>query len=115
MLTPNLDCWISRQFPDSHDLYGQPVLGSRVRERCAVVRLRDEAKHSTVRADSSASRGHAEEFVTSNKILLLAGTIARLDDKLEVLGIQMRVTSVFPRHDVSGRLDHYEVQGELWE
>lgn len=113
MFTPNLDCWITPVSKDAN-LYGELGKGARKKERCGVVKLRHEIQHSTVRADSSASRGHAEEFTVSNVILLQANTVAVLRSKLEVSGVSMRIMSIFPRYDVSGKLDHYEVQGEVW-
>lgn len=112
-MTPNLDCRVYKK--GEADLYGQPQLGRAIAERCAVVKLKHDSQHTTVRADSGASRGHADEFVATSKILLMPTTTAELDDKLEVHGIAMRVISKWPRFDVAGRLDHYEVQGELWE
>lgn len=114
MFTPNLDCWISKVGDAEHNVYGETEVKKPVRERCAIVRLRHEMQNTTVRADSSASRGHGNEFVSSNKILLTAKTTATHGDKLLVSGVEMRVLSLFPRYDVPGRLDHYEVVGELW-
>lgn len=113
MFIANVPCWITPVSKDSN-LYGERGKGERKRELCGVVRLRDEVKHTTVRADSSASRGYAEEFTTDNKILLVKTTRAVLHSKLEVSGVTMRVLSMFPRYNVQGELDHYEVRGEAW-
>ncbi len=68
MLTPNNTCLIRKM--TGHDRYGQPSLSAAVTERCAVVKLRKDMQHTTVRADSSQSRGHGDEFVSTNKILV---------------------------------------------
>lgn len=111
-MNANQDCIIRKL--TSLDVYGQSVLGAPKKERCAVVKLRKELQHTTVRADSSQSRGHGDEFVATNKILLDSKTAGVLGDQLTVNGYQVRIMSADPRFDASGKLDHYEVTGELW-
>lgn len=96
------------------DIYGQSTLAAPVTERCAIVKSRLESQHTTVRADASASRAYADEFVSQNKILLMPSTRAEIDDRLDVAGVSLRIKTKFPRFDVWGRLDHYEVTGEVW-
>lgn len=112
MFIPNTDCIVRKK--GKPDVYGQTKTGPEYPERCAIVKLRYESAHTTVRADSGASRAHADEFVTSNRILLPASTHAAIDDQLEVRGYKIRVKILHPRLDVLGNLDHYEVEGELW-
>ena len=71
-------------------------------------------QHTTVRADASATRSYAEEFLLQNKILLTPKTVASFDDKLEVAGAKILVVSLNPMFDVWGRLDHYELIGSAW-
>jgi hypothetical protein len=108
----NIDCTIQKA--GATDMFGQRRPGELIRERCAIVRLRHDMQHTTVRADSSASRAHADHFTTSNRILLPARTRCEMGDKLTVAGVAIRVMSIFPQHDVSGRLDHFEVSGDVW-
>ncbi len=105
-------CTIEHQ--GSPDVYGEIGFSAPVPERCGVVRLRHERQDTTVRADSSATRGYADEFVSTNLILLQATTQARSGDRLTVAGVKIRIMSLFPRYDVHGVLDHFEVRGELW-
>lgn len=112
MLIPNLDCKVYKQ--TAPDVYGQVTSGPAIPERCCVVKLKKKSDATTVRADSGASRAHADEFITENRILLTPKTKAAIDDRLDVAGVSIRVKSMFPRFDILGRLDHYEVEGELW-
>jgi hypothetical protein len=113
MFLPNLTCTITSK--GTRDIYGQEVVGASHTERCAIVKLVKESFHTTVRADSSASRGHGDEFRVDCVILLTKTTKVKIDDKLTVAGVSIRVKSVFPRVNVNGTLDHYQVEGELWE
>jgi hypothetical protein len=115
MLRPNLYCTIEKHVADGHNVFGEEVLSPAVREPCAIVKLRHQSQHTTVRADSSGSRGHGDEFLTNNKILLMANTIADLNDKMVIQGVSIRIISKFPRHHINGTLDHYEIEGEIWE
>lgn len=112
MFLPNIPCKV--HLKEDPNVYGESQVGPAIDEMCAIVRLRVESTHTTVRADSSASRGYADEFVSATLILLAPTTHARLDDMLVVMGVPVRVKSLFPRYDVSGVLDHFEARGELW-
>ncbi len=81
---------------------------------CGVVILIGRTVKTTVRADSSASRGSAEEDVNVAKILFPAYVTIRKGDRFEVSDETLRVTGVQPRRAVTGVLDHYEVELERW-
>jgi hypothetical protein len=112
MLIPNLSLTYKKRL--ATDLYGTESLGVQASERCAIVKLRYEAQHTTVRADSSGSRGYAAEFAASTKILVLKDTAIEIGDQITVQGIVLRVVSKFPRHSVIGLLDHFELTGVPW-
>lgn len=112
MFIPNIDCTIGKK--GTPDIYGQASAGTQTPERCAVVKMRTESVHTTVRADSGASRAHADEFVSNNRVLLRANTVAQIDDQLTLLGFKIRIKLMHPRLTVIGTLDHYEVEGEVW-
>jgi len=113
MFKPNLTCRIQIASGKS-DVYGQPIPGSYVTERCAVVKLEMSNEKTSVRADSSASRGNAIEEEAVSVILLTTETKANKDDLIEVAGVKLRIVARQPRFDVSGRLDHYEVRATMW-
>lgn len=112
MFRPNQDCVVRMQ--DGHDLYGMPKLGARKKERCAIVKLKVKNDKSSVRADSSASRGNARELEADVLLLLGPKTMAEHDAIIEIANNQYRVMSVNPRFSISGKLDHFEVGCTYW-
>lgn len=112
MLNKNAVCIIRKV--TGTDVYGQRTLGTSVSEPCAVVKLKKTAQHTTVRADSSGSKGYAEEFSMFNRVHLDKSTSAAIGDQLTVHGQVIRIMSMQPRFDVLGPLDYYEVEGEPW-
>lgn len=113
MFRPNLQCKIQLA-SGKNDVRGQPIPGKLVNERCAIVKLIITNEKSSVRADSSASRGNAQEMEARSVILLPSSTQAQIDDIIIVSGYQLRINGMQPRFDVSGRLDHYEVNATMW-
>lgn len=76
----------------------------------AIVKLKPLIHATTVRADSSASRGTADEIRVNGKILVPPHVSIKIDDRIELDGEIYRVLIVEPRYAViGGRLDHYEV------
>ncbi len=113
MFRPNQTCRIQLASGKT-DLYGQPTPGRTITERCAVVKLLLTNEKSSVRADSSASRGNANEMQAVSVVLLAPTTRAAIDDILEIAGHKLRIMGYFPRFDVTGRLDHVQVEAHVW-
>lgn len=111
LFKPNLDCTVRRKA--GTNAYGEESLGDPIPARCAIVRMNRTAEQSTVRADSSASRGAAREFIGAAQVLFLPTDLVA-DDQVEILGNLLRVKSVEPRLDIRGRLDHIEVNLVAW-
>lgn len=112
MLNSNNTCRI--ETVSGFNVHGEPTFSAPVTERCAVVKLLRILAKTTVRADSSSSRGHGDEKLSESKILLQGETIADLGDRLTVLSVTLKVVSLVPRQDVSGYIDHYEATCEQW-
>lgn len=93
-----------------HDLYGEAVQGARIPEKCAVVKLEDSQQGSTVRVDSGATRGGADERRASAILLMKKTSTVALDDLIEMSGILMRVISKRFRYTVGGKLDHFQIE-----
>ncbi|OAD82875.1 hypothetical protein ATN89_17485 [Comamonas thiooxydans] len=90
--------------------YSEPIYAERpVKERCAPVRLRFKSMATTVRTDSSGTRGHAEEEVAEIRILVPPLSVVRIDDVIGMLETKVRVIGREPRFNVRGILDHYEL------
>lgn len=80
----------------------------------AAVNLAYGAQPTTVRADSSASRGAAEEIVAvRSKILVPTYVTIAIGDRFHFSGVNFEVKNMHPRHSVMGALDHFEVDLEL--
>jgi hypothetical protein len=112
MLNSNGTCTVEKV--TGFTINGEPKFGSPTREPIAVIRLARMMTRTTVRADSSSSRGHGDEKTAQSKVLLSGETIADLGDRLVVLGAQLRIIEMRPRLDISGYVDHYETDCELW-
>lgn len=111
-MTPSVPCQISRR--SGFDVYGQHKYVPFKPAKCSVVKLGRGNDFSTVRADSSASRAHAREFIADAVLLFLPSVFMLVDDKIEIGGVLLRVASIQPRYAVNGRLDHHEVECVIW-
>lgn len=76
----------------------------------APVHLRDNLQDSSVRADSSASRGRADERVADVRILVEKFITPEKGDKIVLDGEPpLEVIRVQKRIDIRGQLHHWEV------
>jgi hypothetical protein len=96
------------------DVYGMPNPVKAVVEKCAIVKMVIVNEKSSVRADTSASRGNARELEANAIILLTKDTKANIDDAIIVGGNRLRIISMFPRYDLQGVLDHHEITCAYW-
>lgn len=85
-------------------LYGGPIPGV----PCGVVHLNFSAEKTAVRADSSASRGNADEPLHFAKILFPAIVKPALGDQFHIHGLSLEIAKSEPRFSIMGALDHYE-------
>ena len=107
VITKKVPCTIQRRI--GSDVYGQPVLSNPVKTTCAVLKFETTRAKTTVRADASGTRGHADEEIADIEILLGKNVKVELGDVLKIQGFESRVTRVRLRFDVMSRLDHIEV------
>jgi hypothetical protein len=113
MFLPNTTGTLYRQ--TAKNLYGEPSFAQPRVVACGIVRLVAKAEKTSVRADSSASRGNADEEVTTSKILFPVAADPRIGDRFDIQGFVLRMIARHPRLSVYGHLDHYEVDLEHWE
>ncbi len=97
-----------------YNLYGEPDFNEPVEVPCAVVKLDVISEKTSVRTDSSASRGNANETIAKSRILFASGYAVDIGDKIEISGVLLIIVSVFARLDVSGKVDHYDCSLEKW-
>lgn len=109
---PNITCKHSRQ--DGYDINSKPKYTEPKSIKCAVVKYKSTSQKTTVRADSSASRGRNQEMIYSTIILFDAKTDIRMDDVIEIFGEKLIVESIERRFDIGGKLDHYECGLNVW-
>lgn len=96
------------------DVYGMPKPGVRKSERCSIVKFIVRNEKSSVRADSSASRGNAMELEADGIFLMAITTSADIDDLIEINQHRMRVMGKHARHNAAGALHHYEIHCTYW-
>lgn len=72
--------------------------------------LRDNTQDSSVRADSSSSRGRAEENVVDMRIIMEKWQTPKNGDRITLDGGEpMVIVRVHERMDIVGRLHHWEL------
>jgi hypothetical protein len=111
MFIPNIPCQIYRRTGLTG--FGKPTFTGPLPGMCGVIRLEEMSNKTSVRADSTASRGSAKETVTASRMLFPASLTLNAGDVVKVLGRTLTVQSTWPRHDVSGRFDHWQVDLEI--
>jgi len=112
MFIPNTTASVRRR--TGTNVRAEEVFGAASTIACAVVRLEAKEQKTSVRADSSASRGAADEHVTDAKMLFPKTFRPQKGDRVLVQSIDLRVVSVHPRLNVLGLLDHYETDLMHW-
>ncbi|KVH05357.1 hypothetical protein WS84_27880 [Burkholderia anthina] len=112
MFRPNAICSI---FPLlEHTLYGESIAGKPVQEGCNIVRSQSSVKPTNSRAMISGSGEHAEDAAVVARILVDRRTSAAIGAKLTARDITIRITSIEPKYDTFGRLDHHVIEGTPW-
>lgn len=106
---------IIRRRSKTTDAFGQYTFGKRENMRFAVVRFDTKTEDSTVRADSSATRGNIQEYHASGRVLTAIAVKPKWGDLMVFDGKVFRIKEVEPRYNVQGKLDHYECDLEKSE
>jgi hypothetical protein len=112
MFRPNLTCKIAKY--DKKDGYGKRIYGPWKTTPCAIVKLVQETKKTSVRTDSSATRGTAQEILADARLLFPKYVSLKPGDRISIMGFELTVVSVFPRHSVLGNHDHWEVDFDVY-
>ena len=97
-----------------YDLYGQPLAAVLRPIRFSQVNLRRKSGKTTVRADSSASRGAADEITTDLACILVPPQERiQIGDIFHFDGDSYVVVSRHVRRSVAGAVDHIECNLEI--
>lgn len=108
MFLPNNTCQI-------RTVYGRSIYGGAPEYTdprpvpCSIVRLSPRVQKTSVRADSSATKGSADEIVAEAVILFPASVNPPPESIVEIAGYTLRVTGSQPRFNLLGELDHFEI------
>lgn len=113
MFTPNL-AGVLRSMT-GRDAYAQPVYGPARACRFGSVNMQIKSQKTSVRADSSASRGAADEIAGDRlRILFPANTLVKIADQFEFDGQLFLVATRHLRRSVlDGSVDHIECDLEV--
>jgi hypothetical protein len=112
MFTPNLVGQVQRK--GGFDVHGRPQLSAPTSILFAVVNARRTVDKTTVRADSSASRGSADEITSGlARILVAKNEQIAIGDVFSFDGDTYDVKSIHRRRSVTGELDHFECDLEV--
>ena len=96
------------------DLHGSPLTAPARPLQFAVINLRRKTGKTTVRADSSASRGSADEITTDQaRILVAKHERINIGDVFLFDGDSYDVLSKHVRRSILGMIDHYECDLEV--
>lgn len=114
MFIPNRTCHIRRK-GKNFTAYGEPQYGVLEPIRFALVRYDTKIEDSTVRADSSATRGNIQEYHASGRILVKPNVSPKWGDILLIEKKTFKIKEIEPRFNVLGLLDHYEIDFEKVE
>ena len=113
MFIPNVPAVISRA-TGRFDASGNVLLGADENVRVGLVKLQAGTKKSMQNDNGSASGGANDEATIVAVILLEPSVTVSKGDKIAVSGMTVRVESIWPDYDTSGRFDHWEVEGSAW-
>ncbi|AGC36051.1 hypothetical protein B7L88_gp007 [Rhizobium phage RHEph10] len=106
MFTPNF--LGTFQQVTGRNLDGEETYSDPLPLQLSVVRLAARSEKTSVRSDSSASRGQADQL-TADAVILTKNEALRVDDLVQVMDFKLRVVGHHPRLSVFGILDHYEI------
>jgi hypothetical protein len=113
MFQPNTHCAIIR-IGGKFNSTGEGVELPPINAKCAIVKLEVGVVKTSVRVDSSASRGNAWEGEAVARLLFLPNVEMTRGDRIEIHGYKLMVQSMFPRLHVSGAVDHWQVDCVSW-
>lgn len=108
MFIPNTTCDYYAKLPAT-DNFGRHTFAPKVVLRCSFISIADPVQKSSVRADTSGSRGQAEQAQGDARYLFPASTALKLGDVIYKDGVWLEVIQFTPMRNVLGQLDHNQV------
>lgn len=96
------------------NIYGDAKYEFIQRAQVGVVRFVESIDKTSVRADSSASRGKAEQAEFDAVFIAPLDVSIKMEDVLIMDGKKMRVDYIHRRWGLRGRAGHYEIGANIW-
>ena len=113
MFSPNLMGKIKKV--TGRDIHGRQSLSDPISCPFGPVSLKLGSGKTSVRADSSASRGAADQIAIERGSILIPRYIpANISDIFAFGENEYEITAIHPRYSVDGMLDHYECDLETF-
>lgn len=106
MFRPNLIGTLKRV--TGFDLHAREIYAEPIECPFAQLIFTRDAERTTVRADSSGSRGSADETVSDASVLIVPYIRPTFGDRFEFDGFTYKIVGIHPRRSVTGALDHWE-------
>lgn len=94
---------------------GRATLGPGVKVGIGPVTLKTTVGPTSIRTDKSGSQSRAEEETYDARLLVHPGVAVKIGDIMEVYGLHYRVQVVFPRYEMTGNLNHNQVDLIRWQ
>jgi hypothetical protein len=96
------------------DVHARPTFAEPIDCPFGIVNLNVGAEKTIVRADSSASRGSADEISAVRAKILIAKYIdVTIGDRFEFEGMKFLIASKHVRRSILGSVDHFECDMEI--
>lgn len=108
---PNTDCTLIKRA--TTDKYGETVDAPPRPARCSVVHLQWQSSKTLFSRVHSGTAGSARENTAVSTLLFAPDAGVEVGDRIQFAqyGMTIVVGEIQPRHDVHGRLHHWEVKG----
>lgn len=89
-------------------------MGTPFTTKIGLVKLEHLIKKSAQDSDGSGSKNASEESMIIAKILLSPTESISRGDKVVVAGMSLRIETMWPDYDTSGRFDHWQCDCTEW-
>ena len=99
---------------DGYTIDGAVNLADPVEVGISPVYLRSGIQQTSIRTDKSGTQSHAEESVSDARILMSPNEDLDYGDIMEVFGLKYRINIIFPRYEMTGDLNHLQVDLIKW-
>ena len=101
--------------PNGYTATGDATYGKPRQVGVSVVRLETMVRPTSIRTDKSGSQGRSDEMVLDGRLLLDNGSSPKGGDLIEVRGITYEIVDVYPRYDMDGLINHFQVDVKRWD